>query len=299
MVLARHVRAMERLAALVVLSLALAGCTAPAPGPPGEAPAADAPPTGPPDQAPPATPRTEPAVAVVERPAPPAASPTGPADEAPPEPEPSATEAPASTAPQPAPPPDAPPPEVAPPDLGALPVLRVNDTWTYTGVNLSGGRYEEVRTVAGLGAIAGIPTYVLDITLNGAPRTLHVTRDGLNTVNETGVVTELLRFPLAAGKNWSFHWEQRLPVAGGGSVRQAVHGEVAVLALEKVNVAGTGYTAYHLHANITSSVGTLAKWTSLDYWYAPKQKTMVKVEHVTQSGQEAWSDLVLARLAPA
>lgn len=300
---------MDRLAGLCLVLIVLAGCTAPVPeAPPGETPAPSeeriAPgPSGeaasPPASAPP-TADLSPSRSPSPSPPPPPPPAGEPAAEAPPgadEPPP-AEPASGSTA---APPSPSPGPGPASPAVEAAlaPVLRIGDRWTYTGVNLSGGRYDEVRTVVGLGNVSGIATYVLNVTLNGAARTIQVTRDGLNTVNETGVVTELLRFPLAVGKNWSFHWEQRVPIAGGATVKQAVHGEVRVLAEEKVRAAGTAHDAFRIHANITSSVGTLAKWTSLEVWYAPAQKAIVRAEQLGQNGQQAWSDLVQARFAPA
>lgn len=177
-----------------------------------------------------------------------------------------------------------------------LPALFKGERWVYRGVNATGRNYTEAREVLGEGELRGVATYLLASRVGDVNETLHVTRDGLNPVNDTGFETELLRFPLAVGANWTFSWEQSHEVQNqtgrAGTVRQWLRANVSVLALEDVEVPAGTFETYHVRANLTVSLGHLARWLVLDYWYAPEAKALARLESLNQAGQRTWAELV-------
>lgn len=297
---------MRRILALALVSLLLAGCTqAPAPGP-SNVPAWERL-----DQGSPATSedvRGEPAslIPAASPPAtpspattPPAAPSPAPAAESPlaPEEEPASPPAP-STTPAPAPPSTAAP--TGPPTV-ALPTLRVKDQWTYRGADPQGQAYDEWFQVQGNGTVGSIPTYQVSGTLRSQPFTANLTRDGMNQFDEGGFVLELLRFPLAPNATWTFGRSQGGDVLVGnvsyGSVWENTTALVEVVEWGSVRTTGGRFDAYHLRANVTTTLGSRESWSAFDYWYAPMAKAIVKLEQRKSDGSSSWADLVWHKVA--
>jgi hypothetical protein len=285
---------MERTLALVLLSLLVAGCASPDPAAPGQGsalgdvyvPPEDAPaPTLPLDGAPAGPPA--------------AVAPASPSD---------AGTAPSSSSPgsaPSAPPPSSPQPSTPGRARAEVPQLRIGDAWTYRGVNTSGARFEEVRRVAELAWRGNVPVYVMDVTVGDRRLTEDVTRAGLDTINGTGFVTELLRFPFEAGSNWTFTWSDdgtvsytdpdNASLTATGGWHHWLRGDVAVLGQEKLPLLSGNWDAFHLRCTLTTGLGSYTREVVLDYWYAPAAKAIARVES-TRDGATTWSELAEARV---
>jgi hypothetical protein len=294
----------EALLGIVLVSLALAGCTSPAPPQeplagrglveritePGSEPA--------PEPAPAPSPAGEPAPSTDAPPAPPP-----PADARGPAPAPANATADASApaAPAPAaqaPPPPATPPPPPPPD-GSLPTWNEGDQWTVHGVDARGHEYTETRTVLGRGTVAGHEVYRVRVEDGTVTGLRNVTVRGLDAVNDTGFVLELLRFPLAPGARWTFGWSEQLQTNTSQNFTHGVRANVTVLGLERTSATGSSWEAWHLHAEVSYLLGSLARTMTMEYWFAEEARAVVKTQQALPSGQQAWEELVTVRRASA
>jgi hypothetical protein len=178
----------------------------------------------------------------------------------------------------------------------APPKLHAGDRWSYRGVDLRGAPRAEQQVVVGEASPGGVAAYVVNATVNGATTASFLTVEALNPVNETGYITELLRFPLEDGKAWTFGWE-RTSRAGANNtnwtanLRQSLNATVQVLGRETVHTPAGSAETFHLRANLTTTAGKLTRWMVLDYWYAPSVKNLARLETATEDGQRSWSEL--------
>jgi hypothetical protein len=196
------------------------------------------------------------------------------------------------------------PPSPASPMVRAeRPSLKVGDRWIFRGVNRTGAPLDEERVVFAASYFSGLPVWVMNVSAQGKRLQERVTHD-LDPVNDTGFVTELLRFPLEAGGNWVFDWRENGNATGATAGRtssagwsQWLHGEAVVLGAENMSTAGGKFETMHVRTNVTTGVGSLtAKRVQLDYWYAPAAKSIVRIGTVDGLGQRTWSELVQARV---
>ncbi|HEV8361588.1 MAG TPA: hypothetical protein VGR28_14160 [Candidatus Thermoplasmatota archaeon] len=290
---------MERTLVLALLSLALAGCTAPEPAGPGSESALGGVYVPPADEPAATLPLDDAgAAALAGSPTPAAASDPGAASASRASPA-ASTSSPSSSAPAPS------GPGAADPARAGVPRLRPGDGWTYRGVNSSGARFEEVRRVLDVAQRGNVPVYVIDVTVGDRRLQEDVTQAGLNTINGTGFVTELLRFPLEAGANWSFAWSDdgsitkvnpndptRTDTAGW---HHWLRGDVQVLGAAKLPLLSGNWDTLHLRCTLTTGLGSYTREIVLEYWYAPAAKAIVRVES-TQNGATTWSELAEARV---
>jgi hypothetical protein len=182
------------------------------------------------------------------------------------------------------------------PKPGELPTWHVGDRWTFQGVDGQGARYDFIRTVAGSVNVSGQAAWTLEVQQGAERAGRNVTRAGLNPINETGFVTELLRFPLVAGASWSYGWSVDGTV-GGSPFGERLEGNVQVLGLEDKALAMGTMRLWHLHADVLHKAGFMERTLRVDYWYSDRAKEIVRVEQLLPEGARAWEELVDAQLA--
>jgi hypothetical protein len=113
--------------------------------------------------------------------------------------------------------------------------------------------------------------------------------------------TELLRFPLRVGQQWTH--AARVQFKDNGS-QAKVETQVRVAAYEKVRVPAGEFDAYRLvaHGTIQGSSyggsGQLKGETRTSYWYAPAAKAIVKLTNRNTYRGESTVELVAFRVQP-
>ncbi|MCA1812734.1 MAG: hypothetical protein LC624_02140 [Halobacteriales archaeon] len=200
------------------------------------------------------------------------------------------------------------PPAIPTPNA-PLPTWHVGDSHIYYGAQRDRngqvtGEYYDWRNVTAVDrAVAGVPVYTVNATqttTDGQSASLSIdnmTRDGLDHVNATGWVTELYRFPLWAGKNWTYGFDTAYQSEAGPFSSRYV-GEVKVVGQEHLALplCGCSVEAWKLHADITTSFGAFQRANHVDYWYAEVVRDTVKVHTEKDDGSTTDEQLTYADL---
>lgn len=181
-----------------------------------------------------------------------------------------------------------------------VPTWAIGDLHSYHAVDRDrNGQYQDefnqTRTVLSDNTtVAGVPVYFLrvDDDLGGQPSFDNVTRDGLNHINKTGYVTELYRFPLWVGKNWTYGFDTFL-----NGAESKLEGKVRVVGQEQVVVpAGEFPEAWKLHVDITQTAFGFTKQSHVDYWFDASVRDTVKTYEIRNDGTTQTMELVVADL---
>jgi hypothetical protein len=169
----------------------------------------------------------------------------------------------------------------------------VGDTHTYhiTDDDASGKlirAYNRTRTVlADNVTVAGVPTYMtLSVYENETAGSYqNYTKDGLNTINKTGFVSEWYRFPLWAGNAWSY--ESHSDING---VALTARYDVNVIGPEVVDVpACPACPSWKLHVDSRTTYGAFVKEDHVDYWFAAAARDTIKTFELRPDGStETW-----------
>jgi len=161
-------------------------------------------------------------------------------------------------------------------------------------VDKNGKSYDTTRVMTGNGTVAGLPVYRLRITQGNDSELRTMTVAGLDLVNDTGFVTELLRFPLVVNATWVFGSDNQFSTDTGHrdvTYRQSYSVNVTLLGRGLVTIAAGTLPAWHVHAEAVYKLGTMTRHMSMDYWYADGAKDIVRIDQTFDDDSKAWEEL--------